>query len=318
MKFEEGDWLEESVRSICSEPMYLIRIHPLERATEESYSISNQNLGHILEKMQKSVGQLLVIHFDNLWYAKKAKLMGIGVCNLPDIGCKSFEIVKNSLYICAELHSPDWTLECVEVQVCKFKVGQIIKVCKSLDKKWCFAVNIAHKNFHSKFFQLTSSNEVLPAMVIGKWSGKQQNLSIYISALAGHFRATRLTCYHVQFNEGYFYTYEYQEIVYKVSCAYLVSITRICVAALIIYACWITTLTRQIMKLVHLLETCSSQGWSNIVGLVLVLQLLCCRSQCDNIFNLFGQLLKFMKGDNKMGVWILRTRMISSLRTRMI
>lgn len=54
LKSEEGDWFKESMRCICFEPMYLVKIQALEQAIRELYSIRNQMLGHVFEKMQKS------------------------------------------------------------------------------------------------------------------------------------------------------------------------------------------------------------------------------------------------------------------------
>lgn len=199
---------------------------------------------------------------------RKAKPERTDVYNFSNGEYNCPKVIENSIHLSAEFDDFNWTLECVKLQLIKVKMGQTIKACKSQDKKRCqkIAVNTAQKNFHSKFFRPTSSSEVLPGMIIDNWSSKQQKQKFYLGAPAGLIGAARLIHYQVQFNEGYISTYEYQEIVYLVSCAYLVSITLICVAALIIYACWIATLTGQIMKFVDLLKTSSSHFESNIVG----------------------------------------------------
>ncbi|KAK1401204.1 hypothetical protein POM88_000809 [Heracleum sosnowskyi] len=78
-------------------------------------------------------GQLLVVdtsYFDILWNLRKAELMVIEVYNLPNVMCKSSEVVKNIFYLGAELDSHDWTLNYVIVHAQSVEVIQILNAYK--------------------------------------------------------------------------------------------------------------------------------------------------------------------------------------------
>ncbi|KAL9458514.1 hypothetical protein AB3S75_007390 [Citrus x aurantiifolia] len=160
-------------------------------------------------------------------------------------------------------------------QVLNVELNQIIEACKFLDEKWSpkFAVIVAQKNHHTKFFQSGSPDNVPPGTVVDNKVCHPRNYDFYLCAHAGMIGTSRPTHYHVLFDEIGFSSDELQELVHSLSYVYQRSTTAISVVAPICYAHLAASQVGSFMKFDDLSETSSSQGGMTSAGPVPVPQL---------------------------------------------
>lgn len=160
-------------------------------------------------------------------------------------------------------------------QVLNIELDQMIEACKFLDENWSpkFAVIVAQKNHHTKFFQPNSPDNVPPGTVIDNKICHPRNNDFYMCAHAGMIGTTRPTHYHVLFDEIGFSADELQELVHSLSYVYQRSTTAISVVAPVCYAHLAATQVGTFMKFEDMSETSSSQGGLTSAGAVPVPQL---------------------------------------------
>uniref|UniRef100_A0A2P2LXH8 Argonaute 4 family protein n=1 Tax=Rhizophora mucronata TaxID=61149 RepID=A0A2P2LXH8_RHIMU len=172
-------------------------------------------------------------------------------------------------------------------QVLNVELDQIIEACKFLDETWSpkFAVIVAQKNHHTKFFQPGAPENVPPGTVIDNKVCHPRNNDFYLCAHAGMIGTTRPTHYHVLLDEVGFSTDDLQELVHSLSYVYQRSTTAISVVAPICYAHLAATQMGQFMKFEESSETSSSHGGVTSAGAVPVLQLPRLRENvCNSMF----------------------------------
>ncbi|XP_004501969.1 protein argonaute 4-like [Cicer arietinum] len=160
-------------------------------------------------------------------------------------------------------------------QVLNIELDQIIEACKFLDEKWTpkFAVIVAQKNHHTRFFQPNSPDNVPPGTIIDNKICHPRNYDFYLCAHAGMIGTSRPTHYHVLLDEIGFSPDELQELVHSLSYVYQRSTTAISVVAPICYAHLAATQLGQFMKFEDKSETSSSHGGLSAAGAVPVPQL---------------------------------------------
>ncbi|KAI5406996.1 protein argonaute 4 [Lathyrus oleraceus] len=160
-------------------------------------------------------------------------------------------------------------------QVLNIELDQIIEACKFLDENWNpkFAVIVAQKNHHTRFFQPNAPENVPPGTVIDNKICHPRNYDFYLCAHAGMIGTSRPTHYHVLLDEIGFSPDELQELVHSLSYVYQRSTTAISVVAPICYAHLAATQLGQFMKFEDKSETSSSHGGLSAAGAVPVPQL---------------------------------------------
>ncbi|GAV84720.1 PAZ domain-containing protein/Piwi domain-containing protein/DUF1785 domain-containing protein [Cephalotus follicularis] len=160
-------------------------------------------------------------------------------------------------------------------QVLNIELDQIIEACKFLDESWSpkFAVIVAQKNHHTKFFQSGSPDNVPPGTIIDNRVCHPRNNDFYLCAHAGMIGTTRPTHYHVLLDEIGFSADDLHELVHALSYVYQRSTTAISVVAPICYAHLAATQMGQFMKFEDTSETSSSHGGVTSAGPVAVPQL---------------------------------------------
>ncbi|KAL8514052.1 hypothetical protein ACS0TY_013239 [Phlomoides rotata] len=142
-------------------------------------------------------------------------------------------------------------------QVLNIELTQIIEACKFLDYNWSprFAVIVAQKNHHTKFFQPNSHVNVQPGTIIDNDVCHPKNNDFYLCAHAGMIGTTRPTHYHVLLDDIGFSPDELQELVHSLSYVYQRSTTAISVVAPIRYAHLAAAQLGQCMKFKDASET---------------------------------------------------------------
>ncbi|XP_019158172.1 PREDICTED: protein argonaute 4-like [Ipomoea nil] len=147
-------------------------------------------------------------------------------------------------------------------QVLNIELDQIIEACKFLEEGWSpkFTVIVAQKNHHTKFFQVSSPNNVQPGTIIDSKVCHPKNNDFYLCAHAGMIGTTRPTHYHVLYDEVGFSADELQELVHNLSYVSQRSTTAISVVAPICYAHLAATQLGQWMKFEDTSEQSSSHG----------------------------------------------------------
>ncbi|KAF3454052.1 hypothetical protein FNV43_RR04499 [Rhamnella rubrinervis] len=160
-------------------------------------------------------------------------------------------------------------------QVLNIELDQVIEACKFLDESWSpkFAVIVAQKNHHTKFFQSGSPDNVPPGTVIDNKICHPRNNDFYLCAHAGMIGTTRPTHYHVLLDDIGFSADDLQELVHSLSYVYQRSTTAISVVAPICYAHLAAYQMGQFMKFEDMSDTSSSRGGVTSVGAVPVPQL---------------------------------------------
>lgn len=160
-------------------------------------------------------------------------------------------------------------------QVLNIELDKIIEACKFLDEKWNpkFAVIVAQKNHHTKFFQNGGPDNVPPGTIIDNKVCHPRNYDFYLCAQAGMIGTTRPTHYHVLMDEIGFSPDDLQELVHSLSYVYQRSTTAISIVAPVCYAHLAATQMTQWMKFEDTSDTTSSHGGVTSAGSVPVPQL---------------------------------------------
>ncbi|XP_022752833.1 protein argonaute 4-like isoform X3 [Durio zibethinus] len=172
-------------------------------------------------------------------------------------------------------------------QVLNVELDQVIEACKFLDENWNpkFAVIVAQKNHHTKFFQEGSPDNVPPGTVIDNKICHPKNNDFYLCAHAGMIGTTRPTHYHVLLDQIGVSADDLQELVHSLSYVYQKSTTAISVVAPICYAHLAASQMGTFMKFEEASETSSSHGGVTAHGAVPVPQLPRLRENvCNSMF----------------------------------
>ncbi|PPS17088.1 hypothetical protein GOBAR_AA03483 [Gossypium barbadense] len=122
--------------------------------------------------------------------------------------------------------------------ISSYGASGLIEACKFLDEKWNHkdCGYCCTKNYHTKFFQQGSPDNVLHGTIIDNKVCHPKNNDFYLGTHAGMIEITRQTHYHVLLDQAGFSADDLQEFVHSLSYMYQRSTTAIFVVAPICYA----------------------------------------------------------------------------------